>query len=96
MSKTKWINVNGNLINIIRKIGNWDIGFIKYSGNPTIFMMVRGLEYGENPIIYPHNHQVAYDRPERIPDSVKKYLHENAVRIYEMKLKIQSEIHLVV
>ena len=70
---------------VIRKIGNWDVGLIKYYGNPRVFLMVRGLDYGENPIIYSHKRQVGYDRPERIPQRVKDYVYANAGKLFDLQ-----------
>ena len=70
---------------IVRKIGNWEIGLIKYSGNPRVYLMVRGNWYGENPIIYSHMRQVGYEYPERIPQSVKDYIYNNADKLYDLQ-----------
>jgi len=85
MNNKKWKIESDNRTSTIiqRKIGNWDIGLIKYYGNETIFLMVRGLEYGENPIIYSHKKQVGYDRPERIPKSVKEYIFKNIGKLFD-------------
>jgi len=78
---------------VVRKFGNWDIGFIRYGQNPKTFLMIRGVSYGENPIIYPHIHpmRVGYDRPERIAQSVKNWLYKNAKEIYMIQRKLNRQ-----
>jgi len=69
------------IIKTYRNIGNWDIGLIKYNNNKRdIFPYVRGLYYGENPFI-DNNYKVGFDRPENIPNSVIKYVENNAKKI---------------
>jgi len=78
---------------VIKKIGNWDIGFIKYGNSPKTFLMIRGLSYGENPIIYSHYKpmKLGYDRPEQIPDSVKNWLYKNANKIFITQKRLNRE-----
>jgi hypothetical protein len=84
---SKWIiNKNGNLIYKVRSIGNWDIGLINYNNvnNTRTYLMVRGKYYGETPIIY-HDFKVGYTYPERIPNSVRKYIRENARKLKQLE-----------
>lgn len=93
--RTNWKKGEGynENIMIVRKFGDWDIGFIKYGGDPKTFLMVRGKWYGENPIIYPHYSpmRVGYDRPERIPKSVKEWLYKNADEMYNLQKQLNKE-----
>lgn len=81
------------MVMVVRKFGDWDIGFIRYGNDPKTFLMVRGNSYGENPIIYPHYQpmRVGYDRPERIPTSVKDWLYKNASEMYVMQRQLNKE-----
>ncbi len=84
MAKWKLLKDGRTRVKVVRKIGNWDVGLIKYYGNERTYLMVRGLDYGENPIIYTHKKQVGYDRPERIPQRVKDYVYNNSEKLLKL------------
>ena len=69
------------ILKIYRKIGNWEVGLIEYNDNKRVFLFVRGNNYGENPILYTHKQAICYDKPEKIPQSVKNYIFTNYNKI---------------
>lgn len=82
-----WVKYQNYSLKIIKRIGNWEIGFIQYRSNPRVFLIVRGKEYQENPIIYmfKYYHTVGYDNPHKIPNSVKKYMSKNIIKLYNQQ-----------
>jgi len=79
------------VVKTFKKIGNWDIGIMEYNDNPKdVHLFVRGNEYGENPIAYSHKQAIGYDRPERIPDSVKTWLFNNHPKVVVELAKIKN------
>lgn len=78
-----WKKEKNQQVLIIHKIKNWEIGLVKFNSS-IVKLMVRGNWYKENPILYTNTKRVSYDRPENIPDSVKKYILDNIGKLYDL------------
>jgi len=80
-----------NNAKVIKRIDNWTVEVYESSRSGHHELVVSDGYHTYYPIIYEHDKSVAYDHPYYIPTWVRKWIRDNADKLYKLLKKLDEK-----